>query len=131
MRWPWPPQLSKKFEVKIVLRRLEEFHIGNFDGEKPVEVAKLSVEIRWKGPKFALSTFRRSVKRNFTKEEEVRSDDGVVEWNEDFQSVCNLSAYKENVFHPWEIAFTVLNVSLILLKAPLFLCFGQTLGFFA
>ncbi|OVA17123.1 EEIG1/EHBP1 N-terminal domain [Macleaya cordata] len=109
MRWPWPPQLSKKFEVKIVLRRLEEFHIGNFDGEKPAEVTKLSVEIRWKGPKFALSSFRRSVKRNFTKEEEFRSDDGVVEWNEDFQSVCNLSAYKENVFHPWEIGFTVLN----------------------
>ncbi|RZC82692.1 hypothetical protein C5167_045477 [Papaver somniferum] len=115
MRWPWPPQLSKKFEVKIVVRKLEELHqIGGdkdvIDGEKPLEVSKLSVEVRWKGPKFALTSFRRSVKRNFTREEEIRDDDaGVVEWDEDFQSVCNLSAYKENVFHPWEITFTLLN----------------------
>ncbi|KAK4847027.1 hypothetical protein QYF36_024482 [Acer negundo] len=25
-------------------------------------------------------------------------------------TLCTLSAYKENVFHPWEIAFTLFNV---------------------
>ncbi|KAF8397997.1 hypothetical protein HHK36_016923 [Tetracentron sinense] len=107
MRWrPWPPLLSKKFEVKLVLRRLEGFCAVKAEGEKSQEVPRLMAEIRWKGPKIALSSLRRTVKRNFTKEEEVQSD-GVVEWNEEFQSSCNLSAYKENVFHPWEIAFTV------------------------
>ncbi|KAF8395482.1 hypothetical protein HHK36_019428 [Tetracentron sinense] len=109
MRWrPWPPLLSKKFEVKLVLRRLEGFHLVELEGENPPEVPRLMAEIRWKGPKIALSSLRRNVKRNITKEEEVR-DDGVVEWNEEFQGVLNLSAYKDNVFLPWEIAFTVLN----------------------
>lgn len=49
------------------------------------------------------------MKRNFTKEVEGVSEDGVVEWDEEFQSLCTLSAYKENVFHPWEIAFAVFN----------------------
>ncbi|KAK9122952.1 hypothetical protein Sjap_012554 [Stephania japonica] len=43
-------------------------------------------------------------------EEEVGSG-GVVEWNEEFQSVCNLSGYKDNAFLPWEITFSVLDVS--------------------
>ncbi|OVA07190.1 EEIG1/EHBP1 N-terminal domain [Macleaya cordata] len=105
MRWrPWPPLLSKKFEVKLVLSRLEGFQIVS-----PEVLPRLMVEIRWKGPKIALSSLRRSVKRNFTKEEEARID-GVVEWNEEFQSLSSLTGYKENLFHPWEIAFTVFNV---------------------
>ncbi|KAF8403392.1 hypothetical protein HHK36_011494 [Tetracentron sinense] len=109
MKWrPWPPLLSKRFEVKLIVHRLEGFHLVQEEGENPPEVPKLMVEIKWKGPKIALSSLRRSVKKNFTEEDEVRND-GVVEWNEEFQSVLNLSAYKENVFHPWEIAFTVLN----------------------
>ena len=82
-------------------------------GEEGAEGRRVVVEIRWKGPKISLSSLRRTVKRNFTKEEDV-GQDGVVLWDEEFQSVCNLSAYKDNVFHPWEIAFTVLNVSLSL-----------------
>ncbi|PIA54258.1 hypothetical protein AQUCO_00900657v1 [Aquilegia coerulea] len=104
MRWrPWPPIMSKKFEVKLVVKRLEGF-VGLTD-----EISRLMVEIRWKGTKNALSSLRRTVKRNSTKEEELKSD-GVVEWNEEFQNLCTLSAYKENVFHPWEISFVVLNV---------------------
>lgn len=82
------------------------------------EVARLTVEIKWKGPKLALSSLRRTaVKRNYTREVEVevegeqRQENGVVEWDEEFQSLCNLSAYKDNVFHPWEISFSVFNVS--------------------
>lgn len=116
MKWrPWPPLISKKFEVKIYVGKLENL---------VCEVASsavsgggsggVSVEIRWKGPpKIALSSFRKTVKRNCTKEEMVKNgpNGGVlVEWDEEFQSLCNLSGYKDNVFHPWEIAFTVLNV---------------------
>ncbi|XP_043711190.1 uncharacterized protein LOC122660081 [Telopea speciosissima] len=113
MKWrPWPPVLSKKFEVKLVLRRLEGLvPIVMVDGEKSVaEVPKLVVEIRWKGSKNALSSLRRTVKRNFTKEEELHSD-GIVHWNEEFLTVCNLTAYKDNAINPWEVSFTVINCS--------------------
>ncbi|KAL6336158.1 hypothetical protein AAG906_011040 [Vitis piasezkii] len=108
MRWrPWPPLIPRKYEVKLVVRRMEGWGCA---AEEGAEGRRVVVEIRWKGPKISLSSLRRTVKRNFTKEEDV-GQDGVVLWDEEFQSVCNLSAYKDNVFHPWEIAFTVLNGS--------------------
>lgn len=95
-------------------------HEGGEDKGRNSE--KLTVEIRWKGTKFALSPLRRTVKRNFTKEVEVfGGENGVVGWDEEFQSLCTLSPQKDNVFHPWEIAFTVLNVGLLLLLFLLFL----------
>lgn len=114
MKWrPWPPLVSKKYEVRLVVRRLE----GGDLVREGVEKAGLTVEIKWKGPKMALSSLRRmAVKRNFTREVEVEAEahqNGVVvEWAEEFQTLCTLSAYKDNVFHPWEVAFTVFNVSL-------------------
>uniref|UniRef100_A0A5B6ZE64 C2 NT-type domain-containing protein n=1 Tax=Davidia involucrata TaxID=16924 RepID=A0A5B6ZE64_DAVIN len=109
----WRPLSSKKSEAKIVVRHLKGLCISQGVVEKRPEAfddfARLSVEIKWKGSKGnALSSFRRSVKRNFTKEESLR-EDGVIEWNEEFRSVCSFSAYKEGVFHPWEVAFTVFN----------------------
>ncbi|XAR64796.1 hypothetical protein NMG60_11008634 [Bertholletia excelsa] len=107
MRWrPWPPLMSRKYEVRLVVQRLEGFCPVGEGAEKG---DGLTVEIRWKGPpKIALSSFRRTVKRNFTKEAGVEQN-GVVQWDEEFLSVCSLSGYKDNVFHPWEIAFTVVN----------------------
>lgn len=76
------------------------------------EDRKLTVEVRWRGPKLALmSSLRRApVKKNFTKEESLGEHGGVV-WEEVFETVCGLTSYKENAFHPWEIGFTVFNVS--------------------
>ncbi|KAK9289453.1 hypothetical protein L1049_007608 [Liquidambar formosana] len=113
MRWrPWPPLVTRKYEVKLVVRRLEGYDQVGAGAEKGAQEvsppARLAVEIRWKGQKVTLGSLRRTVKRNFTKEEGV-GENGVVEWDEEFQTVCNLSAYKENVFHPWEIRFAVLN----------------------
>ncbi|KAG9445258.1 hypothetical protein H6P81_016598 [Aristolochia fimbriata] len=111
MRWrPWPPLFSKKFEVKLVLLRMDGFHNLPLqeEPEKSPEMPKLMAEVRWKGPKLALSSLRRTVKRNFTKEESLLNN-GSVEWNEEFRNVCNFSAYKENAFLPWEIVFTVFN----------------------
>ncbi|KAL4377738.1 hypothetical protein GQ457_02G040920 [Hibiscus cannabinus] len=107
MKWrPWPPLVSKKYEVKLVVRRLEGWDPVREGSEKP---GKLTVEIRWKGPKASLSSLRRTVKRNFTKEVDGVDSSGVVLWDEEFQTLCSLSAYKDNVFHPWEISFSVLN----------------------
>ncbi|KAF7804216.1 uncharacterized protein G2W53_043327 [Senna tora] len=112
MRWrPWPPLVSRKYEVRLVVRRLEGCDLLRECAEKGSGEPRLTVEIKWKGPKFTLSSLRRAVPRNFTKEVEVGSDvqNGVVGWEEEFHSLCTLSAYKDNVFHPWEIAFTVFN----------------------
>ena len=118
MRWRWPPLVSRKYEVRLIVRRLEGCDLLRECAEKePSEVRKLTVEIRWKGPKLALSSLRRTaVTRNFTKEVEVdpATHNDVVHWDEEFQTLCNLAAYKDNVFHPWEIAFAVFNVSLSL-----------------
>ncbi|KAF6169985.1 hypothetical protein GIB67_034377 [Kingdonia uniflora] len=105
IRWrPWPPLMTKKFEVRLVVDKLQGFH-SNLE-------SRLMVEVRWKGGlKNALSSLRRTtVKRNSTKEVRMGFD-GVVEWKEEFMGVCNLSAYKDSAFHPWEIAFTVFNVT--------------------
>ncbi|KAK3035277.1 hypothetical protein RJ639_034800 [Escallonia herrerae] len=104
MRWrPWPPLSSKKFVTRIMIHRLE----GLFSSNCEEDFAGLAVEIRWKGSKAnALTSLRRSLRRNLTREEGLK-DDGVVEWNEEFQGVCNFSAYKEGLFHPWEVLFTV------------------------
>lgn len=114
MRWrPWPLSGPRKYEVRLVVRRMEGWDLVPECGEKEKRSDKLTVEVRWKGPKFALRSLRRTVKRNFTKEVEFfGGKNGVVEWDEEFQSVCTLSPQKENVFHPWEIAFTVFNVGL-------------------
>lgn len=124
IKWrPWPPLLSKKMEVKLVVKRLD----GWCSGDEDKENEKMVVEIRWKGPKIGLTSFRRTVKKNVTQEGLLGN--GVVEWDEEFCSMCTLSGYKDNVFHPWEITLTVLNVSfffymLCVFMFDLFFCFG-------
>ncbi|CAK9165611.1 unnamed protein product [Ilex paraguariensis] len=114
MKWrPWPPLSSKKFETKIIIRNIKELRISEQGvAEKPItldDFARLSVEIKWKGSKGnGLSSLRRSVKRNFTKEEAL-GDNGVVEWNDEFHNICSFAVYKEGVFHPWEVALTLFN----------------------
>ncbi|KAL0337095.1 UNVERIFIED_CONTAM: hypothetical protein Scaly_1984600 [Sesamum calycinum] len=114
MRWrPWPPLISRKYEVKLSVHRLERGGDSVHEGAQK-DNGDLAVEIRWKGPKISLGTLRRTVKRNCTRAEVVKRVDGpngavLVEWDEEFQSVCSLSGYKDNVFHPWEINFTVLH----------------------
>ncbi|KAJ8565217.1 hypothetical protein K7X08_007793 [Anisodus acutangulus] len=98
--------------------KLENFEVASAVGGG----GGVAVEIRWKGPpRIALSSFRKTVKRNCTKEESVKNGPNgavLVEWDEEFQSLCNFSGYKDNVFHPWEIAFTVLNGMNAKNKAP-------------
>ncbi|KAK4359881.1 hypothetical protein RND71_022110 [Anisodus tanguticus] len=101
MRWrPWPELSSKKFEAKITVDCLKGLNFSQ-------DFQRLAVEIKWKGSKgnnpLTLSSLKRkSLKKNFTKEESLK-DDGIVHWNEEFQSLCNFSVSKENSFHPWEV----------------------------
>ena len=85
--------LTKKYKVRLVVQRLEGYDPVGADAEKAGESAGLTVEIRWKGPKIALGSFHRSVKRNFTKESGV-GENSFVEWDEQFQSDCTLCGYK-------------------------------------
>lgn len=125
MRWrPWPPLQTRKYEVRLKVQRLEGLNDllhAAVDKEGGTNLG-LTVEIKWKEPKIPLSAFRKTtVKRNCTREENVRIKDAdapdgnavvLVEWDEEFQSVCTLNCYKDNVFHPCEISFAVLsNVS--------------------
>ncbi|KAK4272661.1 hypothetical protein QN277_021181 [Acacia crassicarpa] len=110
MRWrPWPPLVYRKYEVRLTLRRLEGCDLLRESAEKGTGETRLTVEIKWKGPKLTLGSLRRALVRNFTREVDGDAHNGVVDWDEEFQSLCTLSAYKDNVFHPWEIAFTVYN----------------------
>ncbi|RWW61500.1 hypothetical protein BHE74_00031441, partial [Ensete ventricosum] len=115
MRWrPWPPLLSKKFRVRLVLRRVEGVSGGD---EAAGTGRKVAVEVRWKGPKLALSSLRRTARRHRTREVEV-GDGGVVELNEEFGTVCTLTgSHKESSFQPWEITFIVLNLALSILES--------------
>ncbi|MFS7957433.1 putative NT-type C2 domain-containing protein [Helianthus anomalus] len=117
MKWrPWPPQSSNKFKVKIIIRHLQgllqDSATAAADGGGQ-DVSKLVVEVVWKGcnkPNNPLSFKRRSVRRNVTKDG-CWKDDGVVEWNEEFVSVCSLFGLKDGGFHRWDVAFMVFDGS--------------------
>ncbi|KAI3737789.1 hypothetical protein L2E82_27801 [Cichorium intybus] len=113
MKWrPWPPLSSKKIEVKIIIHHLQglpENTATADDGSQ--DLSRLAVEVKWKGSNKSnnpLSFKRRSVRRNVTKKGSFK-DDGAVEWNEEFFTVCNFLGLKDGGFHHWEVAFTVFD----------------------
>lgn len=108
IRWPWPPIALRKFEVRVVVRAIEGVAIDRMAADVLAGAGMMTAEVRWKGPRMtALSSLRRKVRRNCTREEEVKGDKGEVEWNEEFESVVGFTGQKENVFYPWEIEFAV------------------------
>lgn len=119
MKWrPWPPLSSKKFEARIVVHCLKGLSISSEEVESPADFhdfERLVVEIRWKGSAkvnpLTLNSLRRRVRRNFTKEGSLIREDGVVQWKEEFRCECNFSSYKDDDFLPWEVAFSLFNVS--------------------
>ncbi|KAI7734717.1 hypothetical protein M8C21_015424, partial [Ambrosia artemisiifolia] len=104
---PWPPLSSKKFQAKIIIQHLQ----GSV--ESCQDLSKLCVEVKWKGCNKSinpLSFKRRSVRKNVTKQGCLK-DDGIVEWNEEFVTVCNFLELKDGSFHQWDVAFTVFHES--------------------
>lgn len=103
MRWrPWPPPLTKKFDVRLVVMRME-----GVSSPAEAEDGGWTVEIRWKGPKMVMGALRRREKRECRREKEVE-ENGVV-WDEEFVGCCSLSGSKEGAYYPWEIGINVLN----------------------
>ncbi|KAD7479872.1 hypothetical protein R6Q59_008704 [Mikania micrantha] len=115
MKWrPWPPISSKRFETKIIIRHLQGLveNTATADGDSQ-DLSKFAVEVKWKGCNKSnnpLSFKRRSVRRNVTKEGSLQ-DNGIIEWNEEFVSVCNLFCLKDGGFNQWDVAFTVFDGS--------------------
>ncbi|KAK1434965.1 hypothetical protein QVD17_00720 [Tagetes erecta] len=115
MKWrPWPPLSSNKFQVTIVVCRLQGLPEkpatsggnGAGAGEDRGGFSKLGVEVKWKGSVNLLNWG--SVKRDLTNSKSVK-DDGVVEWNQEFVSVCDLVGFGDGAFHHWDIAFKVFD----------------------
>ncbi|KAL4567584.1 hypothetical protein LXL04_023172 [Taraxacum kok-saghyz] len=54
MKWrPWPPLLSRKFEVKLVVKKMEGANSDPVHADPEKENHRV-VEIKWKGPKITL-----------------------------------------------------------------------------
>ncbi|KAF3621790.1 putative protein pelota-like [Capsicum annuum] len=82
---------SKKYEANITVNCLKGFNFLLNEKMGVQDFDRLRVEIKWKGSSKGISlnlgSFnRRSVKKNFTKEECLKEDEGIVEWNEEFLS---------------------------------------------
>ncbi|XP_058738958.1 uncharacterized protein LOC131610907 [Vicia villosa] len=111
MRWrPWPPLVTKNYHVRLTVKKLTGCHLLR------QSCSRLTVEIKWKGRKSSsLASLRRSsVARNYSREAVIECDDGgdggfVINFDEEFQKFCNLNGYKDNVLHPWEIAFNLFH----------------------
>ncbi|XP_057736320.1 uncharacterized protein LOC130951640 [Arachis stenosperma] len=124
MRWPpWPQHLwPKKFEAIVIVQRLEGTSslVKRLKKKAHEELGSLVVEIKWKGQKkgsVSLRSLGASVKRSFTSVvaliggEGEGEGEGVVQWNQEFRNVCTFNGYKDHdMFHPWEVMFTVSNV---------------------
>ena len=116
MRWPWPPA-ARKFSVRLVVRRAEGLQPPSPPAAEDVDVAaKVAVEVTWKGPKARWKGIR--VCRNRTRLEAASSATAAaVEWEEEFEDVVTLTAASHRrkaaapAFHPWDLCFSVLNVS--------------------
>lgn len=119
MGWlPWPPQTAKRFQVRLVVRRVENAKLAD----------KLTVELKWKGQKAALRPLRRAFKRNCTREEELREDGGIAEWNEEFSGTAMLVPNRDRSgFNSWVVSFVLYNVSShSQIIAPLFFTWKMT-----
>nr|GEZ87039.1 hypothetical protein [Tanacetum cinerariifolium] len=115
MKWrPWPPIFTKKYEVKLMVKKMEIVRCDPVHADAEKGYGGVVVEIKWKGSKATLGSLRRSVKRDVTRLGKFGGDqNGVVLWDDDqvFSNVCTFSGYKENEFVPWEIGFTTMNGS--------------------
>ena len=140
MRWPRPPP-ARNFRVRLVVRRAEGLpppQPAPLSPEgSPEAEAKVFVEVSWKGPKMSpLSSLRRAQRppRNQTRKEALPAagaapapagvEDGAsapaptmvaVAWEEEFERDAALTATSHReatAFHPWDVSFSVVSVSI-------------------
>lgn len=113
----------KKFQVKVKGLKLEELQITEKKG------VKMAIEVKWEGPvKSGISSlYKKShqVQSFFSKEIELLKLEEPIEWNNEFDHICNFSISSKDptLFSPWIVTFHILYVSFNLpnLCFPLFL----------
>ncbi len=109
MKWPLRPLFSKKFQVNLALNRLDGLSMpqgGELDG------TKLHVDVKWKGPKGALGSRFRSIKRGKTSAASVGLNGGVT-WEEEFENICVFTTGKTGTFQPWHVYLVLCKVTQI------------------
>ena len=144
MRWPRPPP-ARNFRVRLVVRRAEGLPPPpaplSPEGSPEAE-AKVFVEVSWKGPKMSpLTSLRRAQRppRNQTRKEALPAaapadlEDGAaaapapaavvsaVAWEEEFERDAALTATSHRdpaAFHPWDVSFSVVSVSIPSFSRP-------------
>ncbi|CAM8889088.1 unnamed protein product [Rhodiola kirilowii] len=94
----WRPVASRKFEARVLVKKLEG--LGDSD-----EMGLVTAEVKWKRSKMMGLGSLRGVKRSQTSGG-VFDGDGVLQWNEEFKNFCS---FKENGLHSWEVVITILN----------------------
>ena len=118
MKWPLRQFTSKKYQVNVVLNRLEGLSIAETSKEQHEET-KLFVDLKWKGPKGALGSRFRSMKREKTNALPVE-DSGCITWNQEFEHVCLLTSDRLGVFQPWHVYLVLCKVHYLSIYAVLF-----------
>ncbi|PWA98671.1 hypothetical protein CTI12_AA015430 [Artemisia annua] len=94
MKWrPWPPIFTKKYEVKLVVKKMEIVRCDPVHADAEKGYGGVIVEIKWKGVKATLGSLRRSIKRDVTGLGKIGDDEnGVVLWgDQEFSNVCAFS----------------------------------------
>ncbi|KAL3679429.1 hypothetical protein R1sor_022385 [Riccia sorocarpa] len=102
MRWGLQASTSKKYQVNIVLHRVDG--LAAFRGAE--EELKLRGKLVWKGPRTALGSRLKGRKSGWTSSVPVDST-GTVEWQEDFENHCVLTMTKDDTFQPWPVSLSL------------------------
>lgn len=111
MKWPQSPPFgyaSSNYEAFTVIQRIEGFNIKQSDDEAN---QRFVVEIKWKG-QFSFFGLRRKILMINLTEEGDEVGDGVVQWN-------NQGFHYSGHLFPWELHFTIFNVSLFFFSLSL------------
>lgn len=109
MKWPLRQLSSKKYQVNLVLNRLQGL------SALQAEESKLFVDLKWKGPKTALGSRFRSMKRDKTHAVPV-DNSGCITWDEEFEHVCVLTNDKTGLFQPWHVYIVLCKVIIIVIS---------------
>ncbi|KAG6553210.1 hypothetical protein Mapa_005270 [Marchantia paleacea] len=111
MRWPLRANVSKKYQVNIVLHRVDGLCVGQGADEE----TRLLVNLRWKGSRTALGSRFKGMKSVRTSSV-LLGPSGAVEWEEEFENICGFTMTKEGTFQPWPVSLVVCKAVPSILK---------------
>ncbi|OMO90818.1 hypothetical protein COLO4_18860 [Corchorus olitorius] len=114
MKWSSPRSAMKRLHVKLKPLKLEGLS-RRIDDDEEDDKRMVMVEMVWKGPKSAGSMvpFIKSSskhKRNRSSERIVRNNGEPIEWDDEFESLCDFSVMsKDRGFCSWDVSLNVLH----------------------